>query len=441
MATLPPFPSFDLSTDHGALGTRWKKYVSRFRNLLVALNITNKKRQRAILLHYAGEEVNDIVDTLPDAEAEGDEDPLESLIIAVTNHFTPKSNVAYEEYKFRQAKQESGEDIMTYYTRLKHLAQTCEFADTDREIKSQIVQLCSSTKLRRKALSDPSISLQALLDYGKTLELTETQVKDLKNSKEGVNKVGKKHETYLQKSKNGPQHRGRHCPRNGPSGTSLGATKCRNCGGTYPHNGGVTGCPAYQKDCRNCGKLGHFKSVCRSKPKARARQQESGKTVMTLDEYLGGLSFSDDENAFYLSINSVHDTNTKNPMFKVQINGTWLTLMADSGSSVNILDEHDFNSLKSRPRLSDTTTRVYPYKFKTPLKMLGKSAATIITKTGITSQETICVAEGTGGSLLSWQTSQNLGLISVTSPLARKSSPKVEQLVKNTMTSSPVLES
>ena len=251
MTTLPPFPSFDLSTDHGALGTRWKKYVSRFRNLLVALNITNKKRQRAILLHYAGEEVNNIVDTLPDAEAEGDEDPLESLIIALTNHFTPKSNVAYEEYKFRQAKQESGEDIMTYYTRLKHLAQTCEFADTDREIKSQIVQLCSSTKLRRKALSDPSISLQALLDYGKTLELTETQVKDLENSKEGVNKVGKKHETYLRKSKNGPRHGGKHWPRNGPSGTSLGATKCRNCGGTYPHNGGVTGCPAYQKECRN----------------------------------------------------------------------------------------------------------------------------------------------------------------------------------------------
>ena len=88
------------------------------------------------------------------------------------------------------------------------------------------------------------------------------------------------------------------------------------CGGTYQHNGGVTVCPAYQKESRNYDKLGHFKSVCRSKPKARPREQESEKTVMTPDEYLGELSFSDDENAFYLSINSVHDTNTKNPALK-----------------------------------------------------------------------------------------------------------------------------
>ena len=96
-----------------------------------------------------------IVDTIPEAVAEGDEDPLEKLITTITNHFAPKSNMAYKEYKFRQAKHESGEDIITYYTRLKHLARTCEFADTDREIKSQIVPLCSSTKLRRNALGIP----------------------------------------------------------------------------------------------------------------------------------------------------------------------------------------------------------------------------------------------------------------------------------------------
>lgn len=104
----------------------------------------------------------------------------------------------------------------------------------------------------------------------------------------------------------------------------------------------MTGFPEYEKERSNRGKLGHFKSMDRSKPKAGPREQDSKKTVMTLNVYLGGLSYSDDENSFYLSSNSVHDTNTKNPLFKVQINGTCLTLMADSGSSVNILDEHHF---------------------------------------------------------------------------------------------------
>ena len=36
-------------------GIRFKKYIARFRNLIVA-NITDAKRQKALLLHYAGEQ-------------------------------------------------------------------------------------------------------------------------------------------------------------------------------------------------------------------------------------------------------------------------------------------------------------------------------------------------------------------------------------------------
>ena len=105
MATaLPSFPTVDVSLESGAIGTRWKKYVTRFRNLVVVLNIKDKSRQKALLIHYAGEEVNDIFDTLPDTE-EG-EGPLEKTIDALTAYFQPKQNVAYEEYQFRLAKQE-----------------------------------------------------------------------------------------------------------------------------------------------------------------------------------------------------------------------------------------------------------------------------------------------------------------------------------------------
>ena len=45
----------------------------------------------------------------------------------------------------------------------------------------------------------------------------------------------------------------------------------RHCGGDYPHAGGKTSCPAYQATCRGCGKLNHFKAVCRSKGKEVTR--------------------------------------------------------------------------------------------------------------------------------------------------------------------------
>ena len=123
MSTLPPFPSYDLSQNQGTLATRWIKYIARFCNLIVALNVTNKKRQQALLLHYAGEEINDIVETLLDAVVGADEDPLEKTVTALTNHFTPRTNVVYEEYKFKQAKHDSEEDLVTYYPSLKYLSQ------------------------------------------------------------------------------------------------------------------------------------------------------------------------------------------------------------------------------------------------------------------------------------------------------------------------------
>lgn len=60
MAALPHFPTFVVHTE-GSTATRWKKWKERFENLIVAMNITDKKRQKALLLHYAGEEVHDIL--------------------------------------------------------------------------------------------------------------------------------------------------------------------------------------------------------------------------------------------------------------------------------------------------------------------------------------------------------------------------------------------
>ena len=115
---LPTFPSFDISADSGAPGPRWKQYIARFRNLVIALNITDKNRQKALLLHYGGDEVNDVFDTLTITEAGEDESPIDKAIDALSAYFKPKQNVAYEEYQFRDS-----ETIMAYYTRLKHLAQ------------------------------------------------------------------------------------------------------------------------------------------------------------------------------------------------------------------------------------------------------------------------------------------------------------------------------
>lgn len=103
-AALPPFPEFDVSHT-STQAARWKEWLWRLRNLLVAMNVTDKKRKRALLLRYAGEPTNENFDTLPDTTPGESEETFAKALQALTNYFTPGQNREYEIYFFHQAKQ------------------------------------------------------------------------------------------------------------------------------------------------------------------------------------------------------------------------------------------------------------------------------------------------------------------------------------------------
>ena len=71
---------------------------------------------------------------------------------------------------------------------------TCEFENTHREIKTQIVQNCLSHKFRMKALQNPDLTLTQLLDAGKAMEMSKSQANNIEG-KQDVNKLSKKHNT------------------------------------------------------------------------------------------------------------------------------------------------------------------------------------------------------------------------------------------------------
>ena len=224
---LPNFDPFDIHAD-GAVAQRWRKWIKRLQNLFVAANIKDKKRQRALLLNYAGEEVCEIFETIPDSG-----DDFDKAKEKLDEYFDLKKNIEYEIYTFRQAKQNSGESMNSYHSRLLQLASTCEFADTDKEIKSQIILSCSSQRLRRKALT-----LQALLDEARALEVSEKQAVDIESS-------GSATAVLPQKSKTPEKKR-----------------ICFNCGESWPHDSG--GSPARNRKCNSCQRYGHYAKCCRN---------------------------------------------------------------------------------------------------------------------------------------------------------------------------------
>ena len=173
-AALPTFPPFNLN--ESAIDVRWRKWTNRLENLLLGMDVKDKKRQRALMLHYAGEEVNDIFETLTDTG-----DDYATAKAKLTEYFAPKKNTEFEVYKFRQARQESNAGIDAFLTRLRQLSLNCEFPDTDKEVKSHIIQGCSSSRLRRRALREDQ-TLDNLLKLARAMEMSDKQASEIEHT-------------------------------------------------------------------------------------------------------------------------------------------------------------------------------------------------------------------------------------------------------------------
>ena len=150
-------------------------------------------------------------------------------------------------------------------------------------------------------------------------------------------------------------------------------TKVTNVGTLqrYPHPGGKTSCPAYGKSCRGCGKQNDFEAVCRSKnTKKKNSPRNRTRDVQHLVDQNSSSEESDDV-GYTFSVNSTGKEQLQ-PMFKVIIHNTPLTIMADSGASVNVFDEKDYRALSEPPKLQQTKVKIHPYKSNESLTVLVK---------------------------------------------------------------------
>ena len=124
-----------------------------------------------------------------------------------------------------------------------------------------------------------------------------------------------------------------------------------------------------------CGKQNHFEAVCRSKnPNKRNQPKNQKRDVQNLVDENSSSEESDDI-AYTFSVNSTSNEQSQ-PMFKIIVHDTTITIMADSGASVNVLDERDYRVLTNRPMLKQTKVRIHPYKSSKPLTVLGKFTTT-----------------------------------------------------------------
>ena len=144
------------------IGPRWDDWVIRLNEYFDAAAIDDDKQRLASLFFFGGTKLRKIHSTLPEAIPEGEEEANEGefdkAVYRLNKFFNPKKNAVIEVYKFRQSKQDVNETIEQFVTRLRLLAQYCEY-DDDKEIVGQVIQSCSSMQFRKKLLRTPKLDI------------------------------------------------------------------------------------------------------------------------------------------------------------------------------------------------------------------------------------------------------------------------------------------
>ena len=135
---------------------KWKKSFEYYMN---ASGETEGGQKRAMLLHLVGQDAQDIFETFTDTG-----DSYDNAITKFDDYFLPKKNDAFERHLFRKCKQNPGESIDSYVTRLKSLIKTCNYAaDIQNDaIRDQVIDHCYSSKLRKRLLRERELTLEKL---------------------------------------------------------------------------------------------------------------------------------------------------------------------------------------------------------------------------------------------------------------------------------------
>ena len=90
---------------------------------------------------------------------------------ALHNHFEPKKNVVFERHVFRQAMQGTNESSLSFVTKLRKIASTCEFVNPNSRMCDQFIDKCLSNRLRRCSLQEPNLTLENVVGKAQAMEL------------------------------------------------------------------------------------------------------------------------------------------------------------------------------------------------------------------------------------------------------------------------------
>ena len=416
------------------LDKKWINWMEDFNIYIMATGVSQDQQKKALLLHLAGKEVKEIYKTVKE-----DNDNYEKFCEKLNNHFQPKKNITYERYMFKQASQYKEESSINYVTRLRGLVETCNFPDVADAVKDQFISSCKSIKLKKILLQEEKLTLEKCIQKARDIELAKAQADEMvkkistktddgelvnyNRSNQNRQKVynhssnfnrsnqnrqnpSTSHNRNFQNSNrnfqnnNRNQNNSRH--RNNQSSNSK---SCFRCGEKFSKGHNLV-CRANGRVCYRCDKKNHLASCCKSKNSEQAND--------IFDVSNSTEEESETEELFSIEANQMNNKNPKLKNVVVKVENVDVSMIIDSGSSVNIIDTGTFRKIQKKNKivLKPSKTKIYPYASE-PIKTLGYFQALFENKNLFVTQKLFVVDKSRAGNLIGLETAKALNVICV----------------------------
>ena len=200
------------------------------------------------------------------------------------------------------------------------------------------------------------------------------------------------------------------------SGSNHSSKECTYCGKTGTHPPGRN-CPAYGKQCNNCGGWNHYHTVCRKKNTSQIPQKKHIKKAEEEKEETSSDDDFFDKAINHLQVRRVKDRDILEKTVPIRIEDVDVRGEPDSGADVNIMDEHQFKALKNR---SSTKLDLKPSKVKlstlqSDLPVKGEVKVVVRNETCGTKARFVIIVKGRINSppLISKKTLEELGMLKI----------------------------
>ena len=417
---LPTYPDFNPKEDPTD-AQRWSDWIDGFEAMIRALQITNQvkesKDKYALLYHYIGQNVRSILKKL-DKNGSGNEDYKEAKA-ALDGYFKPKMNRIYLMHVLHQCKQGQEETMDSFHMRVKEAMVPLELEklSVNELIElmtiSQLVNNCNNTALRKKTLKD-GLSLHDFMSNARSYERAEMQSKEIERS-ESASTYSVKSQPNRYKSEkkdsgrtcyfcNGPfPHKDGKCPNRKKS------SECFYCGGSFPHQ---NRCPAKEHECRRCKRRGHYEKMCKMT-----------REVNQIEKY------SDDEYEVPYIVCSIKEEQPRRHTL-VKVKNETIKCVIDTGAEVNVMSQETSNKLNLKINTENKKTLFgYGRKMLPVIGSVNTKVESLVTNNS--KQLEFQVIQGEAETLLSCETSEDLGLVHFACAINEKSTESLLEEYKD----------